>query len=102
MEAVGHIGRIAAGFSCEGILHSRSAPAQLVSTALRHFRSQRNLVFLVIDPARVKAPLKFEKGGPSGELLPHIRGPLNLDAVLKVVAMPPSNDGGFSTPDLVL
>jgi len=87
----------------EGFIHC-STPAQTVETANRFFRGAKDLVLLCIDPARVRAELRFEP--PAGvtvhdsraELFPHLYGPLELDAVIRVVDFPPSATGEFVLP----
>lgn len=76
----------------EGFIHC-STPAQVEATAERYYLGHRDLILLVIDPARVQAPLKFEEA--RGLLFPHIYGPLNLDAVQRTVDFPPGPDGRF-------
>ena len=83
----------------EGFIHC-SPPEQIVAVANRFYRGQTGLVVLVIDRARVRAPIRDEnlKGGET--LFPHIYGPLNLDAVIQVIDFPPRADGGFSAPKI--
>lgn len=49
----------------------------------RYFAGRDDLVLLEIDPARLRAELKYEPA-PDGELFPHVYGPLNIDAVVGV------------------
>ncbi|MGK3089110.1 DUF952 domain-containing protein [Streptomyces sp. WAC01490] len=44
----------------------------------------RDLVVLVVDPARLTAPVRYEAMKPGGEEFPHLYGPLPVDAVVEV------------------
>lgn len=47
------------------------------------------LVLLTLDPARLTPPLRWEAATTgSGELFPHLYGPLDLDAVVGVRQLP--------------
>jgi uncharacterized protein (DUF952 family) len=83
----------------DGFIHCSTA-AQVIDTANRFYRGQRDLVVLQIDEARLKAKLKFEApsgvhGEVAGELFPHLYGELNVDAVVRVVELPCAADGSF-------
>ena len=39
---------------------------------------------LVVDPARLDAPLKWEVPEPGAEPFPHVYGPIPVDAVVAV------------------
>jgi len=41
-------------------------------------------VLLQVEIAKLKAELKFEKVYPTEDPFPHLFGPLNLDAIVKV------------------
>lgn len=79
----------------EGFIHCSTA-AQLEATANRFFAGQRDLVILHIDVARLTAEVKWEPGGD--EIFPHIYGPLNRDAVVRVEALEPDATGVFHYP----
>ncbi len=86
----------------EGFIHC-STVAQVIDTANRFYRGQRDLVVLHIDEARLTAKLKFEAlsgahGETVGELFPHLYGELNVDAVVRVVELPCAADGSFQLP----
>jgi uncharacterized protein (DUF952 family) len=84
----------------EGFIHC-STPAQALATARRFYAGQSGLVLLIIDPARVKAELKFEVGTDKpDELFPHIYGPLNLDAVTGVPDFASDSAGNWVLPPL--
>lgn len=83
----------------EGFIHC-SRPDQAAAVGERFFRGVSGLVLLVIDRARVAAPVRDE--GADGDLFPHIYGPLNLDAVIRVLPFEPRADGGFDAPALRL
>ena len=83
----------------EGFIHC-STPQQVLGPANALYRGQDDLVLLVIDPARLTAELVYEDCYEAGEAFPHIYGPLNLDAVVRVVPFPPLPDGSFVLPVL--
>lgn len=90
-----------ASLAAEGFVHLSTA-AQVAETANRFFRAQTGLVLLVIDPARLVAPLRFEPAPDrNGEAFPHLFGPLNTNAVARVLPFSPSPDGTFLLPDEV-
>jgi uncharacterized protein (DUF952 family) len=82
----------------QGFIHCSTA-GQAVRTANAYFPGRRDLVLLVIDPDRLKAEIRWEPGTDLPEqLFPHIYGPLNLDAVVRVLDFPPGPDGAFVLP----
>jgi uncharacterized protein (DUF952 family) len=95
--------------SKEGFIHC-SKLSQIVGVANTFYHGQHGLVLLVIDPSKLKPELKWEPPAEpepnhahEGELFPHVYGPLNLDAVVKVLPFEPGADGSFSLPpDLTL
>jgi len=97
----------AASLESEGFIHC-STRSQVLPVAENFYKGQRGLVVLRIDPARLSSPLKWEApsggtpppGVPAGEPFPHIYGPVNLDAVAKVVDLQPDADGAFQMPDI--
>ena len=67
-----------------GFIHA-SYVHQLAGTHARFFSDAGELVLLCIDPAalaRAGVPLRCEPAPESGELFPHVYGPLPLDAVI--------------------
>ena len=83
--------------AAQGFIHT-SRPHQLLRVANAIFRGQRDLVLLYIDPHAVSAEIKYEAPPGSHEAFPHIYGPLNTDAVIKVVDFLPDDDGLFALP----
>lgn len=81
----------------EGFIHC-STPAQVLGPANELYRGQADLRLLVIDPAKITAELVYEDCYETGQAFPHIYGPLNLDAVLRIVPFPPQPDGTFILP----
>jgi glutathione S-transferase len=80
----------------EGFIHASQA-AQVARTASRFYRDvPGDLVLLVIDPARLRAELRYEDV-PGAELpFPHIYGPLNVDAVVAAQPFAAGPDGTFA------
>lgn len=85
----------------EGFIHC-SDLHQIVGVANNFYRGQHGLVLLVIDPGRLTANVVYEDLYNAGQAFPHIYGPLNLDAVVKVVDFPPQKDGTFILPQSLL
>ena len=92
--------------STEGFIHC-STESQIVDVANAFYHGQHGLVLLVLDPEKLTAALKWEPPAHPNperaarvgdELFPHIYGPLNVDAVLKVIPFEPDSDGNFSLP----
>ena len=81
----------------QGFIHT-SRPHQLLGVANVLFRRQLDLVLLYIDPNVVSAEIKYEAPPGSREAFPHIYGPLNTAAVIKVVDFLPNSDGLFTLP----
>jgi len=81
----------------QGYIHC-SYPHQVIEVANMVYRGQRGLVLLHIDPDRLDSRVVEEDGG--GELYPHVYGPINLGAVVKVERLEPGKDGSFTHPDL--
>lgn len=81
-----------------------STAEQVLRVAERFYKGQSGLVLLVIDPQRLAAELKWE--APSDEIastterFPHIYGPINLEAVVRVLDFEAGANGKFSLPPL--
>ncbi len=80
----------------EGFIHC-STQQQVVRVADARFRGRTGLVLLCIDPQKVQPEIRYEPA-EQGELFPHIYGPLNADAVVRVEAFEPGPDGRFTLP----
>jgi uncharacterized protein (DUF952 family) len=79
----------------------------LITVANAYYRGQKDLLLLVIDEALLGPELRWEppagppvEGHSTQDRFPHIHGPLNLEAVVRVLDFPPGPDGTFSLPDL--
>lgn len=70
-----------------GFIHC-STEEQVFATGLRHFSGQTGLVLLEIDPARLASEIRYEEGQP-GQMFPHVYGPINPDAVIRLFAFTP-------------
>lgn len=75
----------------EGFIHCSNAE-QVACAANRFYASARELAVLVIDPERLTVPLEDE-ASVSGELFPHIYGPINAEAVVEVRRLERDADG---------
>ena len=90
----------APSLATEGFIHC-STPAQVVAVAERFYAGQRGLVLLILNPSRIRPEVRYEAGTDKpDELFPHIYGPLNLNAVTRVVAFEPDAAGHWSLPPL--
>lgn len=79
----------------EGFIHC-SLENQILEVANQFYRGIPDLVLLWIDAHRVNSQIVFERpAGESGQLFPHIYGPVQLEAVISAQAFPASVDGYF-------
>jgi ribosomal-protein-serine acetyltransferase len=88
----------------QGFIHF-SQIHQVVPVADAFYRQQNGLVLLCVDPARLDVPLKFEPpalNAPDAhadeDLFPHVYGPVDTQAVIRVFDFPANGDGCFSLP----
>ena len=126
-DAVGRGSYAPESLRVEGFIHC-STPAQVIDTANRFYRGQRDLIVLFIEESRVTAEVRWEAparphdltrgvepspnlsreitreasekvtGEASDALFPHLYGELNVDAVVKAVELPCEEDGSFRLP----
>jgi uncharacterized protein (DUF952 family) len=89
----------AESLQAEGFIHCSTAE-QVEATANRIFRGSGELLLLEVDPARLTAPLKYERATDVGDEFPHIYGLLNLDAVTRTIALPEGPEGYVLPPEL--
>lgn len=91
----------------EGFIHC-STEQQVVPVAERFYKGQGDLLLLVIEPDRLTSDLKWEPpaegtpppGVPQNDLFPHIYGPINLEAVVRVFDLQSQPDGRYNFPQL--
>ena len=67
----------------EGFIHLSATPQQVAWVANRFYADVPDLVALVIDEARLDAPLRWDET-PDGRF-PHLYGPLNREAIVDIV-----------------
>jgi uncharacterized protein (DUF952 family) len=72
----------AASLATEGFIHCSYAE-QVAASANRFYAAADAVLVLSVDPDKLTSPLKAEPAG-SGELFPHVYGPINRDAVTSV------------------
>jgi uncharacterized protein (DUF952 family) len=75
----------------EGFIHCSYAE-QVAGSANRFYADAPGLVVLHINSSQLASPLTVEAAA-SGELFPHIYGPINRDAVVKVQSLERAADG---------
>jgi uncharacterized protein (DUF952 family) len=81
----------------DGFIHL-SAAHQLAGTLAKHFRGQEDLLLLTLDADRLGPALKWEPSR-DGEDFPHLYGPLDLAAIVKVAALALDDDNRHILPE---
>jgi uncharacterized protein (DUF952 family) len=89
----------------EGFIHC-STHSQVLPVAENYYKGQSGLILLAIEPTLLSSALKWEPpsggtpppGVPDGDSFPHIYGPINLNAVIKVIDFEPGPNGTFTIP----
>ncbi|HEX2968755.1 MAG TPA: DUF952 domain-containing protein [Bacteroidales bacterium] len=95
----------AASLHSEGFIHC-STLKQTIDTANLFFKGKEDLILLCIDENKLKPECKYEnpaggrKHDPAvGNLFPHVYGPINIPAIIKIVDFPSGKNGLFMLPD---
>lgn len=83
----------------DGFIHFSTA-AQVRETAAKHFRGQKDLLLVAVDPGRLGAALVWEPSR-GGALFPHLYGPLDLSAVTGIEPLVEGPDGGHVFPETI-
>jgi len=92
--------------STEGFIHCSTA-SQIVDVANAFYHGQHGLVILVIDADKLTSELKWEPpahpnperaANVGDEFFPHVYGPINVEAVVKVIPFEAVEDGTFTLP----
>ncbi|MFO0927430.1 MAG: DUF952 domain-containing protein [Gemmataceae bacterium] len=83
-----------ASLASEGFIHCAFGP-QVAWAANRFHRQTDDLVVLEIDPARLSSPLKCEAPAGKTELYPHVYGPINRAAVVRVHSLRRDDSGAW-------
>ena len=70
----------------EGFVHcsTRDQLPKVAAFLYGSYDGPDELVVLVVDPARLDVPLRYEAAEPGGEEFPHVYGPIPVDAVVDV------------------
>ena len=68
----------------EGFIHASRADQWRAVKERFYADVTEPLVLLVIDPARLTSPLVVEPVAGTGDEFPHVYGPINLDAVVRL------------------
>jgi uncharacterized protein (DUF952 family) len=76
----------------EGCIHCAKDRNQALANRL--FTGRTDVVVLEVDTSRLSSPLKHEPSR-SGEVYPHIYGPLNTGAVVGVLSLSTGDGGVF-------
>ncbi|MBD2703619.1 DUF952 domain-containing protein [Spirosoma sp. BT702] len=75
----------AASLQTEGFIHL-SQKEQVAQTLSRYYQDVPNLLLLHVDTTKLTHPLKYEPS-TNNELFPHLYGPLNKDAIVRIEAL---------------
>ncbi|MFJ9820513.1 DUF952 domain-containing protein [Streptomyces sp. NPDC101151] len=70
----------------EGFIHfsTREQLPRIAAFLYGDYEGPDELVVLVVDPARLDVPLKYDAMPPHGEEFPHVYGPVPVEAVVDV------------------
>ena len=90
----------APSLEAQGFIHcSEISTEQLLAVANHLYAGQSGLVLLLIEAERLEAAVRHEEFETSGTFFPHVCGPINLGAVVRVLPFPPQPDGTFQLPE---
>ncbi len=84
----------AESLATEGFIHCSKDHAQALAVANRLYGGRRDMLVLEVETECLTSPLKHEPSR-SGEIYPHIYGPLNTSAVTGVLNLHVDQEGRF-------
>jgi len=90
----------APSLALEGFNHCSEDEAQLTAVAGRLYAGETDLLVLELETSLLSSQLKREPSR-SGEVYPHIYGPINSGAVVAVRSLSVRDDGGFELGPVV-
>lgn len=93
-----HVFRGAPVDLADGFIHFSNSE-QVEETAAKHFASVHDLVLVAVEADRLGPALKYEVSR-GGARFPHLYGPLPMEAVRWVIALPLGPDGKHQFPRL--
>lgn len=76
----------------EGFIHASPAE-QLTRVANKYYKEVKDVRCAVVAKKKVLAPIKYEPA--TGGVYPHVFGPLNMDAVERIIEIKPDPSGSF-------
>jgi uncharacterized protein (DUF952 family) len=83
----------AASLAAEGFIHCTDGADEMVATANRHYRADpRPFLLLTVDLDASGSPWRIED---ERGIYPHVYGPIERVAILRVVTAPRAPDGEF-------
>ena len=88
----------AASLATQGFIHF-SPLDHVHEAATERARGRKDLVVLTVDEALLPRPAVWEDGDPphpDGRQLPHVYGPVPVEAVVAVRDLRPASDGSFA------
>ncbi len=89
---------VPADFAKEGFIHTTDGLEGIAMTLTRYYKSNPEpFVVLHINKDAVTSRIQYDD---PAEIFPHIYGPLNRDAILRVEVIRRSEDGTFCKPSI--
>jgi uncharacterized protein (DUF952 family) len=77
----------------EGFIHA-SPKHQLMRVANKHYGQFDELQIVLLQSQRLQSEIRWEPA--SGDLYPHVYGPINMNATVKSVSVKKGSDGAFT------
>ncbi len=82
----------------EAFIHCTDGAANVAATGNRFYTADpRDFIILVLDLDKLRSPVRYED---PGRIFPHIYGPLNRDAIIKIIPFPRDPAGRFLLPEV--
>lgn len=90
---------ISDSLASEGFIHA-SPSHQLNRVANLYYQSFPKLLVLCVNTGRLKPELRWETAS-TGDLYPHLYGPMNLDAIAQIIPVERALDGRYDVEKVI-